>query len=265
MTTSPEDMKGIIETLLFISEKPVTVDQLKGLVEGIQPRDIKQLIEQLTQEHQERQSGMIIAEIAGGYQMLSNPRYAEAVRSFYKTRHKEKLSRPALETLAIIAYKQPISRADIELIRGVNSDGVTAHLLEKELIKIVGRKDIPGRPYLYGTTKEFLEYFGLKSLEDLPKMEDFSKLQPEGESDEASLRDENEEAAGETHEALAEGQELSEQQGVNEERATGEEQEAAQDSGDLAEPGDGNSQDNNVNVQRDSDNVQPMEEGSQKE
>jgi segregation and condensation protein B len=180
---SSEDMKGIIETLLFISEKPLTVDQIKDVLGGVQPREVKELIEGLTREHQQRQSGMIITEIAGGYQMLSNPRYAEAVRKFYRTRHKEKLSRPALETLAIIAYKQPVSRADIELIRGVNSDGVTAHLLEKELIKIVGRKDVPGRPYLYGTTKEFLEYFGLKSLENLPKMEDFSKLQDEMEGE----------------------------------------------------------------------------------
>jgi len=100
------------------------------------------------------------------------------VRDFYKTKHKEKLSKPALETLAIVAYKQPVSRAEIELIRGVNSDGVVVHLIEKELIKIVGRKDIPGRPFLYGTTKQFLEYFGLKSLDDLPKLEEFPDLQP---------------------------------------------------------------------------------------
>jgi len=176
-TSGNYNIKGIIETLLFISEKPVTIDQIKIALDNISVRDIKDLIVELQKEHQQRQSGMVIVEIAGGYQMLSNPQYATAVRNFYKTRHKEKLSRPALETLAIVAYKQPVTRADIELIRGVNSDGVTAHLLDKELIKIVGRKDIAGRPYMYGTTKEFLEYFGLKSLADLPKMEDFAKLQ----------------------------------------------------------------------------------------
>jgi segregation and condensation protein B len=115
--------------------------------------------------------------------MLSNPAYASYLRNFYKTKHKEKLSKPALESMAIIAYKQPVTRSDIELIRGVNSDGVVTNLLEKELIKVVGRKDIPGRPYVYGTTKQFLEYFGLKSLDDLPVLEEFPTLQPPEESD----------------------------------------------------------------------------------
>jgi segregation and condensation protein B len=98
------------------------------------------------------------------------------IREFYKTKTKEKLSRPALESLAIIAYKQPVGRAEVEMIRGVNSDSTIAHLLNKGLIKITGRKEVPGRPFLYGTTKEFLEYFGLKSLEDMPKMEEFTQL-----------------------------------------------------------------------------------------
>jgi segregation and condensation protein B len=109
--------------------------------------------------------------------MLSNPEYANAVRTFYRTQKKEKLSKPALESLAIVAYKQPVTRLDIELIRGVNSDGVVTHLLEKNLIKIAGRKDVPGKPFLYGTTKEFLEYFGLKSLSDMPKLEEFVSLE----------------------------------------------------------------------------------------
>ena len=108
--------------------------------------------------------------------MLSNSHAAAYIREFYKTKPKEKLSRPALESLAIIAYKQPVGRAEVEVIRGVNSDGTIAHLLNKGLIKITGRKEVPGRPFLYGTTKEFLEYFGLKSLEDLPKIEEFNQL-----------------------------------------------------------------------------------------
>ena len=108
--------------------------------------------------------------------MLSNSHAAAYIREFYKTKTKEKLSRPALESLAIIAYKQPVGRAEVEVIRGVNSDGTIAHLLNKGLIKITGRKEVPGRPFLYGTTKEFLEYFGLKSLEDLPKIEEFNQL-----------------------------------------------------------------------------------------
>lgn len=175
-------IKGIIETLLFISEKPVMLNQIKEVIEGVDTGEIRDIITSLQKEYEERKSGIVILEIAGGYQMLTNSDYAMYIRKFYRTRHKEKLSKPALETLAIIAYKQPVSRNDIEIIRGVNSDGVVTHLVEKGLIKIAGRKDIPGRPYIYGTTKQFLEYFGLRSLVDLPKLEDFSSLQPSEES-----------------------------------------------------------------------------------
>ncbi len=174
-------LKGIVEALLFISEKPIMLEQIKEVIEGVDTADIKEMVNLLQKEYTERKSGMSIVEIAGGYQMLTNMEYALYVKKFYHSRHKERLSKPALEALAIIAYKQPISRLDIELIRGVNCDGVVAHLLDKALIKIVGRKEVPGRPYIYATTKQFLEYFGLKSLSDLPKLEDFSSLQPVGE------------------------------------------------------------------------------------
>jgi segregation and condensation protein B len=170
--------KGAIEALLFVNEKPVTLEQFKGVLETVNAAEIKGIVHLLQNEYEQRQSGMKIVEIAGGYQMLSNPRYADYIRSFYKTKHKEKLSKPALETLAIVAYKQPVTRVDVELVRGVNSDGVISHLLTKELVKAVGRKDIPGRPFLYGTTKQFLEYFGLKSLDDLPRLEEFPSLLP---------------------------------------------------------------------------------------
>jgi segregation and condensation protein B len=171
-----EYLKGAVESLLFISDKPIEIDQIKEALETFEAAEIRQTIKVLQDEYAEHARGMSIIEIAGGFQMLTNPQYAEYVRNFFKTRVKEKLSRPALEALAIIAYRQPVSRADVELIRGVNSDGVVTHLLEKGLIKIVGRKDIPGRPFIYGTTKLFLEYFGLKSLKDLPKLEDVSEL-----------------------------------------------------------------------------------------
>lgn len=175
-----DHIKGVIETLLFISEKPITLEQIKGALEAVELSQIKEAMEALKKEMQEKNSGMMIAEIAGGYQMLSNPLYSPYVREFFKIKHKEKLTKPSLETLAIIAYKQPVTRADIEFIRGVNSDGVVANLMEKELIKVVGRKDITGKPYLYGTTKQFMEYFGLKSLEDLPKLEELTSLTPQG-------------------------------------------------------------------------------------
>ncbi len=176
-TSANEYLKGAIEALFFISEKPVSLEQLSEVMhESVGSVDVRKLVEELRDEYETKQRGMVIVEIAGGYQMLSSSHYVSFVRSFLKTKVREKLSRPALEALAIVAYKQPVSRGDIEMVRGVNSDGVVLHLLDKGLIKIVGKKDVPGRPFLYGTSKLFLEYFGLKSLRDLPKLEDVSLL-----------------------------------------------------------------------------------------
>lgn len=169
-------LKGALEALLFVSEKPVTLEQLKEAAQSAHIADVREALKVLMTEYSAENKGVVIVEIANGFQMLSAPAYAAHIREFYKTRHKEKLSRPALETLAIIAYKQPVSRTDVELIRGVNSDGVVMHLLNKGLIKIAGRKEVPGRPYVYGTTTQFLEYFGLRSLEDLPRLEEFPAL-----------------------------------------------------------------------------------------
>jgi segregation and condensation protein B len=171
-----QNYKSAIEAILFVSEKPVILDQLKEVFPELKPSQIQDLIKQVQEEYVNREAGMVVVEIAGGFQMLSNSHAASYIREFYKTKTKEKLSRPGLESLAIIAYKQPVGRAEVEIIRGVNSDGTIAHLLNKGLIKITGRKEVPGRPFLYGTTKEFLEYFGLKSLDDLPKIEEFNQL-----------------------------------------------------------------------------------------
>jgi segregation and condensation protein B len=176
MDGSIKNYKSAIEALLFVSEKPVVLDQLKEVFPELRPSQIYDLIKVLQEEYVNRDSGMVVVEIAGGWQMLSNSNAAAYIRAFYKTKTREKLSRPALESLAIIAYKQPVGRAEVEVIRGVNSDGTIAHLLNKGLINIIGRKEVPGRPFLYGTTKEFLEYFGLKSLEDLPKIAEFNQL-----------------------------------------------------------------------------------------
>jgi len=175
MNTADEQLshvKGVIESLLFVNERPVTIDQIKRVLETVGATDIKKAIAGLQDGYEERKSGMMIVEIAGGYQMLSNPAYASYLRSFYKTKHKEKLSKPALETMAIIAYKQPIIRADIEAIRGVAVGEVIRSLMYKGLVKIVGRAEVLGRPMLYGTTKKFLQIFGLNSLKDLPKVEE---------------------------------------------------------------------------------------------
>jgi segregation and condensation protein B len=175
-------LKSVIETLLFISEKPLILDQIKEVLEGMDVAQIRDLLSQLKAEYEQRNSGLRIVEVAGGYQMTTSENFAPYIKKFYKLRHKERLSGPSLETLAVIAYKQPATRLEIESIRGVNVDGVINTLLEKGLVRIAGRKDVMGRPFVYGTTRQFLEYFGLKSLEDLPKMEDFSSLPQAGEA-----------------------------------------------------------------------------------
>jgi segregation and condensation protein B len=199
--------KSGLEALLFVSDKPVVIDQFKAVFSELKPSEITDLVKKLQDEYVERNAGMVIVEIAGGWQMLSNSHAAGYIREFYKTRTKEKLSRPALESLAIIAYKQPVGRAEVEVIRGVNSDGTIAHLLNKGLIEIVGRKEVPGRPFLYGTTKAFLEYFGLKSLEGLPKIEELANLNLEamadGSADGGALADSQGEGTEPQHEAEA--------------------------------------------------------------
>lgn len=168
-----ERIKSAIESLIFISEKPLLIDDLKKLFPNLDPPQIRDIIETLKKEYEGRLSGIRVVEIAGGFQMVTAPESAQTIKQFYKIRHVEKLTGPSLETLAIIAYKQPVTRIDIEAIRGVNVDGVVKNLIEKGLIRIVGRKEVIGRPFVYGTTRQFMDYFGLKSLEELPKIQEF--------------------------------------------------------------------------------------------
>lgn len=165
---------SVLEAILFLSGELITCSTLKDVLE-LPESEIKRLMEGLISEYREKKSGLLIIEIANGYQMVTNPLYAEWMMKFKKMRMSSKLSMPALETLAIIAYKQPIIRAEIEQIRGVNSDSAIKTLLEKRLIKIMGRKEVPGRPFLYGTTREFLQYFGLKDLTELPTLKDLTR------------------------------------------------------------------------------------------
>jgi len=166
-----KERKSVLETLLFLSAEPISLSTIKGVIE-LPEAEIKRHMEELMTEYKERNSGLLIVEIANGYQMVTNPEYAVWVKKFRSTHLSSRLSMPALETLAIIAYRQPIIRAEIEQIRGVNSDSAIRTLYEKRLIKIMGRKEVPGRPFLYGTTREFLQYFGLKDLTELPTVKD---------------------------------------------------------------------------------------------
>ena len=169
------ELQQIIEALLFASEQPLTVARLREVVTDGEDLAIRQAIEALRQSYRETHRAFTIEEVAGGFQMATDPRFAPWIRTLYKEARTERLSAAGLETLAIIAYRQPLTRAEIEHIRGVNVDGVMQTLLEKGVIKILGRKEAPGRPLIYGTTKEFLQYFGLNSLADLPSLDELAK------------------------------------------------------------------------------------------
>jgi segregation and condensation protein B len=166
--------KPLVEAVLFLSGEPVMLADLKA-VTGLSEAEITDILDELSEEYAERGGGVLIGKIAGGWQMHTNPECGELLRMFKGAARSQKLSLPALETLAIIAYRQPIIKAEVEDLRGVNSDGVIKTLVERRLIKIVGRKEAPGKPLLYGTTREFLEYFGLKDLSELPTLKDLER------------------------------------------------------------------------------------------
>jgi segregation and condensation protein B len=187
----PEDnLKSVIEALLFASEKPLTIEQAKNVLDNLEGTEIRKILEELKAEYEQANRGILITEVAGGFRMITSPNFAPFLKKFFKGRNTEKLSKPALETLAIIAYKQPITKLEIESLRNVNIDGVIKSLLDKNIIRIAGRKKAPGRPYVYGTNRQFLEYFGLKSLDELPKMEEFSNLAIKREAGEIEILEE---------------------------------------------------------------------------
>ncbi|MFH1768590.1 MAG: SMC-Scp complex subunit ScpB [Candidatus Omnitrophota bacterium] len=169
------NIKPILESLLFVNENPLAIAELSFVLD-VDKKTIDDAFSQLIQEYQDRGSGMCIVKVAGGYQMCSHPDNEVWIKKMYKEKNKQKLSGASLEALAIIAYKQPTTKIEVESIRGVNVDGVIRHLLKLGLIKTAGRKEVVGRPFLYVTTRKFLEYFGLNSLKDLPKLEEFVAL-----------------------------------------------------------------------------------------
>jgi segregation and condensation protein B len=169
------DLKPIIEAMIFAAPEPVTVKTLVKLLDGESKDAIVEAIDALKHDY-DRPGGLQIVEVAGGYQIVTRPELHEWVRRLFHERTTQKLSVAALETLAVIAYKQPVTGPEIAEIRGVNAVGVLSTLMERQLVKIVGRKQVVGRPFLYGTTREFLDRFGLNDLSDLPKVEDMSEL-----------------------------------------------------------------------------------------
>jgi segregation and condensation protein B len=178
-----EKLIGIIEALIFASEKPLTEDEIKRIVPDVSPREIRGALSDLRKIYDESSGGIFVVEVAGGYQFRTRSEFSEYIKLMLEQKPK-RLSRAALETLAIIAYRQPVVRSDIERIRGVDSGGVVKILLERNLIRILGKKDVPGKPLLYGTTKDFLETFGLKDLKSLPTIREMGALFSEGDIEE---------------------------------------------------------------------------------
>lgn len=169
-----------IESLIFVSNRPITLKEIKVCLEETFEAKFKipileQAVQSLKEKYSEPQFSFELLEIAGGFQFLTKPAYHNSIGTLLKQNNRRRLSRAALETLSIIVYKQPVPKSEMEKIRGVSCDYSIQKLLEKELIVIVGRSETPGRPLLYGTSEKFMDYFGLKSLDDMPKPKDFKE------------------------------------------------------------------------------------------
>lgn len=209
-----DEAKKITEVLLFVSERPLAIEKISSVLDGFDNTAVKSIIDELNGDYAATNRSFNIVEVGGGFQLLTDPFYAPWVRSLFSKDKRQRLSAPSLETLAIIAYRQPITRADMEAIRGVNIEGVLETLLDRDLIKIAGRKDVAGRPFLYGTTKSFLTHFGLNSLQDLPRLQEFAEGDIQLGRDEL-IKKENED--------------IKESEGVYEERSEGVEETARKD------------------------------------
>lgn len=178
------ELKAILEAILFVSPEPVPIARLVSILGTVSKAEVVQALEILTHDLDQDGRGIQLVQIAGGYRLVTKQEYGPWLKRMDKTKAAQKLSRSALESLAIIAYRQPLVRSEIEEIRGVETSGVLRTLCERKLVRIVGRKDVPGRPIMYGTTKFFLEHFGLQDLSQLPPLREFKEL---GDSEQALL------------------------------------------------------------------------------
>ena len=178
------ELKAIVESLLFVSADPVPMERLMVALGTVSKSELRQALQSLREDFDREGRGVQVVELAGGYQIVTRAEYAPWITRLAKAKASPKLSRSAMESLAIIAYKQPIVRSEIEQIRGVEVSGVLRTLLERKLIRMVGRKEVPGRPIMYGTTKLFLQQFGLNDLSQLPPLREFKEL---GEAEQAML------------------------------------------------------------------------------
>jgi segregation and condensation protein B len=174
-TLTGTSLKSVIESLLFVVDHPLTLDKLCSILEEYERKVIAAAIDELLEDYRQGSRGIYLAEVAGGWQLRSRPENADYLRRLSRSRS-YRFSQSSMETLAIVAYRQPITRAEVEYLRGVDSGGVLKTLLEKKLIRILGKKDIPGRPLIYGTSREFLETFNLKDLASLPTLKEVQEL-----------------------------------------------------------------------------------------
>jgi segregation and condensation protein B len=170
------EIKSLLEALLFTATESLTLDHFSSVIADTEKSVIAHFLEELKTEHETRDSGMVLREVAGGYQLFSNPKWHPQIQSLFSKPLMIRLSKSALETLAIVAYKQPITLPEISEIRSCNAAGAIKTLLECNFIKVLGRKRVVGRPFLYGTTREFLVHFGLKDLSEMPQLSEFEEL-----------------------------------------------------------------------------------------
>jgi len=172
-------LKELIESLIFVSSEPLTLEKIKGVLEEFSETEIEQAIQDLLESYTSNERGIQITLSAGGYLFSTRPEFDAYIRRLLQTEKRSRLSRAALETLSAIAYNQPITLAEISAIRGVDSTHTLKVLLQKKLVKIVGRKKSPGKPLIYRTTDRFLTHFGLNNIKDLPSQEEISKIMEE--------------------------------------------------------------------------------------
>jgi len=169
-------LKQVVEGLVFASDTPISEQKISSIIEEVSPGEAKKMINQLNTEYARSKRGFLIDRVAGGFQVRTRKDLAPWIAKLFKGRIKTRLSQAGLESLAIIVFKQPISRVEIDAIRGVNSGGVLKNLLERNLINIAGRSDGPGKAILYGTTKEFLNYLGINDVKELPKLKEIEEI-----------------------------------------------------------------------------------------
>ena len=170
-----EDFKAIIEALILASETPLSIEKIAEIIENVDKKEVYRQLHDIVKEYKDRDGGICLQEVAGGFQFRTKSDMAPWIKKLKGVKYS--LTPAALETLAIIAYHQPVVKSEIDKIRGVDAGGPLKRLLERKLVRIVGRKDVPGKPIIYGTTKRFLEVFNLKDLSELPTMQELKELE----------------------------------------------------------------------------------------